>query len=490
MESYNKKISEQIESAVSKKKDYRPKFHIAPPVGLLNDPNGLVYFNGYYHIFYQWSPFGLNHNNKSWGHVKSKDMIHWEDGKSHVSLAPLNDYDIDGCYSGSAIVYNDELYAIYTGNVGHGEGPNKRKTSQQILAKYNEETEMFEKKGIVIKGVPIGYTPHFRDPSIFERDGRYYTLIGGQRRTKTGTSILYSSNNLEKWKRVGEVKIDTKKIGYMWECPETFKLSGKDIFMFSPQGVDQDGYKYQNDDISGYFVGIFDENKGKFDRFSDFTELDNGHEFYAPQTFRAPDGRQILIGWMGQPGYEEHPTIKEGWMHMLTIPRELSLDGNKIIQRPIVELEQLRKNELKYDDFVVEDEIWEREELVGDTYELIIDVDVSAKIFEVVLKSSVRIQYEKATQTLTLERQGAHPKYKESRSVVLGGPNDELKLEIFLDRSSIEIFINGGREVMTSRVFPKKDNRLIQLKVIEGFVEVNRLRKYEMQTDNKTTEEE
>lgn len=480
MEKLQSAIEKAVKVAQNKKTDYRLRYHITPPSGLLNDPNGLCYFDGQYHLFYQWNPLELNHSQKIWGHVVSEDMVNWREEAVPYALLPNDKYDKDGCYSGSAIVWENQLHILYTGNVGHGEtGPQRRRTSNQIHAVYNAETKMFEKTGIAIKGVPFAITPHFRDPKVMQIDDKFYTIVGAQRKNKTGTAIIYTSKNLKRWKKTGELKTKMKKFGTMWECPDIFKLDGKDVFMFSPQGLEPQGYKYQNRDQSGYVVGLFDEHKGIFDQFSDFEELDRGHEFYAPQTFMAPDGRRILVAWMGMPGEDEHPTIKEGWMHALTLPRELSIKGNRIIQKPISELKSLRDTATEYGEFIVEDEIWEREELTGDTYELIVDVNVLAESFELIVKSSVRIIYNRQAMTLTLERQGAHPKYKESRSVSLNAENHVLQLHVFVDKSSIEVFVNGGVEVFTSRIFPKKDARSIQLKAIDGVVEVTQVKKYE-----------
>lgn len=481
MEKMQSSIEKAMTTVKNKKTDYRLRYHITPPSGLINDPNGVCYFNGAYHAFYQWNPLELNHSQKVWGHVISDDMVHWKQADPAYALLPTDKYDKDGCYSGSVIVENDEMHILYTGNVGHGEtGPNRRKTSNQIHAIYNKETKTFDKIGVAIKGIPFGMTAHFRDPKVWKFDDRFYAVIGAQRKNKTGTAMIYTSKTLNRWKKVGELKTKMKQFGYMWECPDVFKLDGKDVFMFSPQGVKADGYKYQNKDQSGYVVGLFDEHKAHFDQFSDFEELDRGHEFYAPQTFLTPDGRRVMIAWMGIPGEEEHPTIKEGWMHALTIPRELSMNGNRIIQKPIKELKALRQDALEYGEFIVEDEIWEREELIGEAYELLVDVNVLAESFELIIKSSVRMIYNREESTLTLERQGAHPKYKESRTVVLNQENSELKLQVFVDKSSIEIFVNGGKEVFTSRVFPKKDAQSIQLKAIDGVVEVRQLIKYEL----------
>src|SRR5690606_39202751 len=165
---------------------YRLHYHLMPPVGLLNDPNGFVFYQGKYHMFYQWNPFKTEHGAKFWGHYVSDDLVHWEEAP--YALAPDSWFDKDGCYSGSAIVHDDKMFLFYTGNVKDEEG---NRESYQCVA-VSEDGFTFEKKGPVIQ-VPPGYTAHFRDPKVLYRDNQWYMVLGAQTEAEQGEVVLYAS---------------------------------------------------------------------------------------------------------------------------------------------------------------------------------------------------------------------------------------------------------------------------------------------------------
>ncbi len=311
---------------------YRSQFHLMPPVGLLNDPNGFIQWKGVYHVFFQWMPFKTDHGAKFWGHYTSKDLVSWELQKT--ALAPGDWYDKNGCYSGSAIEHEDKMLLFYTGNVKDDHG--HRETYQCVAESIDGVN--FDKKGVALH-LPKGYTPHFRDPKVWEHQGKWYMVIGSQNLVEEGRVVLFESIDLKNWELKGEVTESGHQqlgtFGFMWECPDLFELEGTDILLFSPQGLKPDGYLYQNVYQTGYLTGKLDYNSGKMSHGS-FTELDRGFEFYAPQTTLDEKGRRLLIGWMGVPeqGEEYHPTIENKWIHQLTIPRELHLENDRLIQRP------------------------------------------------------------------------------------------------------------------------------------------------------------
>ena len=192
---------------------WKNKYHISPEFGLLNDPNGLIYWNNEYHVFYQLNPNGCEHKTKCWAHIKSKDFVNWE--VLPIALKPEDWFDKDGCYSGSAIEKDGKLYLLYTGNVKN----NGIREAYQCLA-VSEDGINFEKKGPVIhdKDIPIGYTRHFRDPKISEKNGIYTMVIGAQRIDLTGTIVVFTSENLIVWNFEGE--IIKNEFGYMCECQD------------------------------------------------------------------------------------------------------------------------------------------------------------------------------------------------------------------------------------------------------------------------------
>lgn len=317
-----------------------------PPVGLLNDPNGVIYWKGSYHVFFQWQPFQTGHGAKFWGHYTTQDVVNWK--REEIALAPSDWFDKNGCYSGSAVTKDDRLYLFYTGNVRDQDG---NRETYQCLA-VSDDGLSFEKKGVVAR-LPEGYTAHFRDPKVWEHEGTWYMVIGAQTENLKGQAVLFASDNLSEWRFLGPITgagfNGLDEFGYMWECPDLFSLQGSDVLIVSPQGLEADGFRYQNVYQSGYFVGRLDYNKPEL-KHGEFTELDQGFDFYAPQTLEDDQGRRILFAWMAVPDQDEgsHPTIDYHWIHCMTLPRQLTLSGQKLIQQPLPELKAMRRNEKKY----------------------------------------------------------------------------------------------------------------------------------------------
>ncbi|MBP2079600.1 glycoside hydrolase family 32 protein [Oceanobacillus polygoni] len=428
---------------------YRLHFHIMPLVGLLNDPNGFVFYKGKYHMFYQWNPFQTEHGAKFWGHAVSDDLVHWEEAP--IALAPDQDYDKNGCYSGSAVVFMEKLYVFYTGNVKNEHG---KRESYQCLA-VSEDGIHFEKKGPVIH-VPGGYTAHFRDPKVFEKDGQWYMVLGAQTENEQGEAVVYTSSDLENWSFQGALAGSghngLKDFGYMWECPDLFELNGHEILVVCPQGLSPKGFEYNNIFQSGYFTGKVDYEKVSFEH-RNFVELDRGFDFYAPQTTEDASGRRILVGWMGNAddGESTHPTIKYEWIHALTLPRELQWKEGKLLQHPVEELQLLREDEIQHTGVVVSEEAVVLPRVNGQVFELEIAIkNLAAASFSVEIGEKSTFHYDAKAQVCTFQRGAFSGNSVESRHCVLESLQN---IRIFKDTSSIEIFINNGEEVFTSRVF-------------------------------------
>jgi len=199
---------------------YRGAFHLLPPIGWMNDPNGFVYFRGEYHLFYQFYPYDSVWGPMHWGHAKSKDLLHWEE--LPVALAPSESYDKDGCFSGSAIVKDDKLYLLYTGHVDDEE---KREETQCLAVSTDGIT--FEK----IPTNPVIHAHHiegiadiadFRDPKVFEYQGSYYAVVASKTPDERGQILLFASSNLVDWTFTSVLLEGEKGQGIMWECPDFF----------------------------------------------------------------------------------------------------------------------------------------------------------------------------------------------------------------------------------------------------------------------------
>lgn len=423
---------------------YRLGYHVSAPAGWINDPNGFCYYKGYYHIFYQYHPYSADWGPMHWGHARSKDLVHWE--SLPLALAPDTKADEDGCFSGSAIVKDDVLYLIYTGHHYYNDGDPDHFWQNQNLA-YSTDGINFTKyeNNPIIASAPEDNTHHFRDPKVLEKDGKYYMILGSQGKDGVGRAITYRSDDLKDWQYLGEIAkangLTTE--GFMWECPDFFKLAGKDILLLSPQGIEAQGQKYLNLFQTGYFVGNFDYSTNTFEH-GGFTELDHGHDFYATQTTLAPDGRRLVFGWMDM-WESEFPEKADGWAGALTLPRELELKDDHLYMRPVKEAVQLRTAEIS----AWNKQVTEKTLLCENEQQAEIDLTLTTdQAFELAFTDQdkqVKLTFDQATHTFTLLNGDA--RYASIK------PNAEFKLQIFIDTSSLEIFINDGEAVFTERFY-------------------------------------
>ncbi|GAF65405.1 sucrose-6-phosphate hydrolase [Bacillus sp. TS-2] len=429
---------------------YRLSFHLMPSTGLLNDPNGFIYWRGEYHLFYQWMPFKTDHGAKCWGHYVTKDFIKWRHEK--VALTPTEWFDRNGCYSGSAIIHEEKMYLFYTGNVKDTQG---NRQTYQCLA-ISEDGIHFDKKGPVIS-LPEGYTAHFRDPKVWKHRDIFYMVVGAQTLEEKGTIALFESKDLLDWKYKGNVIKNENDFlndfGYMFECPDLFQLNGHDLLIFCPQGLDPKGDFYHNTYQSGYVVGVMDYDKGSLEH-GEFYELDRGFDFYAPQTTTDEQGRRIMFAWMGVPEQNEqdHPTISHDWLHNMTLPRELMYENNKLYQRPLQELVELRHPNVFEKTIQLQPKMFWK--LLNETTkgtELLLDfLTLPEDWFQIDIAEAVRLIYSKEKQLFIFERKSYVDEKFERRQCFL---RDLTSLQIFIDTSAIEIFINEGEEVFSARFY-------------------------------------
>ena len=322
-------------------KEYRLGYHIMAPANWINDPNGLIQYKGEYHAFYQHHPYDENWGPMHWGHVKSKDLVNWE--HCPVALAPGDEFDKGGCFSGSAVEDDGNLVLIYTGH-NYIDKEKDIFFENQNIAVSKDGGITFEKyeNNPVIAKPPVDSIHHFRDPKVWKHEDKWYMVVGNSTKDNIGRVILYTSSDLYKWDYVGTLATSKGELGYMWECPDFFKLGDKYVLSFSPQGIEKKDGKYPNLFQTGYIVGDYDYSNNKFEHGT-FNEFDNGHDFYAVQTFLDDKGRRIAIGWMDM-WESDMPTKKDGWCGALTLPRELTLSSdNKIMMNPVEELKTLRE---------------------------------------------------------------------------------------------------------------------------------------------------
>ena len=421
-----------------------PQWHPAPVTGLMNDPNGFIWFAGRYHLFYQWNPLGCDHRYKCWGHWSSADLVHWQ--HEPMALMPDEEYDRNGCYSGSAVDNNGVLTLCYTGNVKFDDGG---RTAWQCLAVQNDDGT-FAKLGPVLP-LPDGYTGHVRDPKVWRHDGLWYMVLGAQDRQQRGKVLLFTSADLHTWASCGEIAghgvNGLTDAGYMWECPDLFALDGTHVLICCPQGLAPQPERYLNRYQAGYLLGKLDYRQAAFSH-GEFRELDAGFEFYAPQTTQAEDGRRLLFGWMGVPEQDEeaHPTRRYGWIHTMTCPRELSLQHGRLYQRPARELQQLRGERAG----------WQGHADDAPAYALgAAELQLTPQgAFSAAFGDAMTLSWD--GERLQLTRASLADGRPEHR--YWHGPVTHLQL--LFDRSNVEIFINHGEAVMSARYFPAAEPQL------------------------------
>lgn len=448
-----------------------PEYHIAPPSAWQNDVNGMCFYKGEYHAFYQHHPHSPQWGPMHWGHVVSRDLVHWR--HLPIALAPGEPYDRDGCFSGSALEKDGKLYLIYTGHVG---GPEVVQT--QCLA-VSEDGIHFEK----FRDNPIVAAPDselirvgdFRDPKVWLHGDTCYMVVGASTPDKLlGQVLLYTSKDLHEWEFKSVMARAEGNQGDMWECPNFASIEGKDVLIISPQGIKREQNMYMNIFQSGYFLGKLDYETGIFSH-GDFVLLDYGFDFYAPQIMQAPDGRTILIAW-GSMWYSRMPEDVDGWAGMMTVPRELHIRNGKLVSVPVKELELLRIAEKSYENQIFY-ETAQLEGVEGETGELILDIDLAAtQAFELELRASddekTVLSYDAALQLFKLNRDKAGAGGDGERECTVPAA-DKMNLRIFLDRSSVEVFINDGEAVMTSRIYPRADSTAIKFVPTSGTFKID-----------------
>lgn len=300
----------------------RFKFHFEPQRGWMNDPNGLVYFKGKYHAFFQHNPYSTEWDKMHWGHAVSTDLLNWEE--LPIALYPDMEYEgSGGCFSGSAIVKDDRLYLFYTSVAD--------KQTQSVA--YSDDGITFTKYegNPVIRENPLGYYD-FRDPKVTELDGKYY-MVTGSGNSEAGQVLLFGSENLLEWNYIG-VLFEGEEYAPCIECPDFFKLGDRYVLMFS---------KMEEPTRTTHFV-VGDFENGRLINYS-ICRPEWGRDFYAPQTFW--DGRRrILIGWMYHWGKKAPPLCQ--FAGALSIPRELKLVDNAIYNYPVAEAHSLMTRQSKY----------------------------------------------------------------------------------------------------------------------------------------------
>ena len=261
---------------------------------------------------------------------------------------------------------------------------------------------------------------------------------------------------MKQWDYVGAIAgaESVEHEGFMWECPDFFRLNGQDVLLLSPQGIEATDEKFINQHNTGYFVGNYLEDEKRFEH-GEFVELDNGHDLYATQTMVTPDGRRVMVAWMN--AWDSPMTESaDGWCGAITLPRELTIRNNHLYQSPVAEVRSLRKAELVNRNLVDSEDL-----VLGRHVEFRLDLDdlLEGKIIEVSdgEDNGFSISADRGGRHLVLVR-SVDPENK--RYAELDEADEKLSLHVFIDSSSAEIFVNDGEVTFTERIYWRKDPTL------------------------------
>jgi beta-fructofuranosidase len=310
----------------------RPALHFAPVRGWMNDPNGLIQWNGRVHLFYQHNPAGPVQENIAWGHASSTDLWTWQDHPLALEPDPAGP-DRDGCYSGCAVVAGGRPRLLYTGVNGQRELPCLAEAADQDLVRWTRDPG-----NPVISSPPPGEAVRaFRDHSAWRDGPAWYQVVGGGLEDRGGALFLYRSADLRHWQYAGvfAAAADYGLDGVIWECPDVFVLGDTTVVVVSVWDGQPPYAMWMTGQVSGHrFVP------------KAFGRCDDGHRYYAPQSLTLADGRRVAFGWLREClGELAGPdTTRVGAM---SLPRELFLDSAGTLQsRPVGELDRARRETL------------------------------------------------------------------------------------------------------------------------------------------------
>ncbi|HLY19459.1 MAG TPA: glycoside hydrolase family 32 protein [Bryobacteraceae bacterium] len=415
---------------------HRPQYHLLPTANWMNDPNGPIYWQGKYHMFYQYNPNGAFWGDMHWGHAVSDDMVRWK--HLPMAMAPTpGGPDKDGVFSGCAVIDNDTVAAIYTG---------VNPETQCIATSSGDLTSWKKFAGNpVVAAPPSGLeVAGFRDPAVWKEGDTWLMAVGSGFRGKGGGVLLYESRDLRRWSylhplvtgrmKAGASAKDPVDSGEMWECPDFFSIDQKYLLIYSTERV----VKYQ--------LGIYTDRVLHPETMGG---IDHGC-YYAARTMTNTGDRRILWGWVTE-GRSEAAQRAAGWSGVMSLPRELKLYGAQVQMRPAAEVETLRGKHLGAD-------------AGGDCLEIRAEIDPGNAV-QAGLKlraapdssEQTLVYYDRQARLICVDRSQSSTDASADHTMQSGpfllGRGEPLRLHIFLDGSVVEIFVND-RFCLTARIYP------------------------------------
>ena len=439
--------------------EQRPLFHLSPTVGWLNDPNGFSFYQGEYHLFYQYHPYDTNWGPMHWGHCKSKDMLHWE--RLPAALAPDQPYDQNGCFSGSAAETPEGQHILmYTGVRKDG---NREFQTQCIAVGDGINYEKLPSNPVITKELvpPGGSFQDFRDPKIWWDGSQWLAVAGNRTEDGSGAVLLYASRDLKDWNFKGTIDRSRNQWGKMWECPDLFPLDGQMVLLVSPQELETSDLNFHKGYESLCLLGSWEPEKNRFIRRS-VLPIDQGLDFYAPQTLLAPDGRRIMVAWMQD--WDSAKCVPEGqnWFGQMTLPRELHIRNGRLIQQPVRELKRWRGERTAYENVEVSGDM-SLPGIFGRTLDLILRLQAQDGPFTLKFAqdnshfTAFTFQPDRSLLTLDRSHSGLPKGHALSRTIPVRSREGLLELRLILDRFSVEAFVNGGEQTLSATLYTPQE---------------------------------
>lgn len=443
----------------------RPKFHVTGAIGWINDPNGFSMYKGEYHLFFQYHPYSTSWGPMHWGHVKTKDFVKWD--RLPVALAPDQEYDEGGCFSGSAIELDDgRQMLVYTGvrSERQEDGLIKEFQTQCVAIGDGINYEKYEANPVLTqKDLPEGGSAiDFRDPKIWKEGDTFYIVVGNRPADGSGSILMYESKDGFHWKYDGVVAACHNQFGLMWECPDLFELDGKHVLLTSPQEMVAMGLEFHAGNGTLCLIGEYDREEHHLKR--EYVQaIDYGTDFYAPQTLQTPDGRRIMIAWMQNWETSNSQPANIHYFGEMTLPRELRVKDGRLYQNPVREIENYRGVEIAYHNVMICSETNLRG-IDGRTIDMTVTIRPGNQNhmynwFRIHLAkdgeraTTIRFKPENNTIRVDRTRSGFPHDIVNVRTFQVRAAQGEIKLRIIMDRHSIELFVNDGEQAASFMIY-------------------------------------
>ena len=435
----------------------RSLFHVTGAIGWINDPNGFSVYRGEYHLFFQYHPYKPIWGPMHWGHVKTRDFIRWE--RLPVALAPDMPYDKDGCFSGSAVQLDDgRQLLMYTGvrEERQADGSLKQYQTQCLAVGDGTDYEKYEGNPVITAAdLPRGGSEvDFRDPRIWREADGYYAVVGNRPADGSGSILLFHSEDAFHWQYRGRVASNHNQYGRMWECPDFFRLDGKDVLFVSPQEMRPIGLEFHAGNGTVCMIGEADEKKHLIRE--NVHAIDYGIDFYAPQTLLTPDGRRIMIAWMQNWDTARSQPVTNRICGQMTLPREMTVRDGRLIQVPVRELENYYGEKISYRNVPLSTETI-LAGIKGRTLDMTVNVRPANgssmyRSFRINLAkdgehvTTVKYKPEQGIVRVDRSRCGFRFDIVHVREFPVYSKHGNIKLRCVLDRHSLELFVNDGEQ--------------------------------------------